>query len=66
MNFLNQLIFHEIIIYFLSRIKKEDVKEEGKERHAENIHQKKNKIQEENNDKEKGVRKQKKYIFDKN
>ena len=29
---------------FLSRIKMENVKEEGKEGHAENIHQKKNKI----------------------
>ncbi len=44
--FINQLIFNEIIIFLLSRLKIEDVKEEGKKGHAENIHQKKNKIQE--------------------
>jgi hypothetical protein len=29
------------IVYLLSRIKMEDIKEEGKEEHVENIHQKK-------------------------
>ncbi len=43
----------------------EDIKEEGKEGHDENIYQKKEQnTGEENNDKEKGEKKQKNYIFD--